>query len=81
MTFPWGALVTSSLLFLVVAFSLPNVHAINSSLKHAAHNIIGPNNPISTPKHHRRLFLAGPWKKAQATFYDGGSGTFGMNIC
>ncbi|CAJ2650070.1 unnamed protein product [Trifolium pratense] len=76
MTFPLGALVTSSLLFLV-AFSLPNVHSINSSWKHAAHNIIGPSNPISTPKHHRRSFLAGPWKKAQATFYEGGSGTFG----
>jgi len=29
------------------------------------------------PKHHRPKFKPGPWKQAFATFYEGGSGTFG----
>lgn len=31
--------------------------------------------------HHRPTFTAGAWKHAHATFYEGGSGTFGMNSC
>jgi len=80
MAFSSGPLVTSLLLFLV-AFSLHNVHAsINSSWKNAAHNNIGPKNLISTPNQNRHMLLAGKWKQAHATFYEGGSGTFGMNI-
>lgn len=30
--------------------------------------------------HHRPKFAPGAWKHAHATFYEGGSGTFGMNI-
>jgi len=71
---------TSLLLFLVV-FPLHNVHAgIDSSWKNAAHNNIGPKKLISTPKNNRHMPLAGKWKQAHATFYEGGSGTFGMNI-
>lgn len=32
------------------------------------------------PKHHRPKFKPGPWKQASATFYEGGSGTFGISI-
>ncbi|KAI6675713.1 hypothetical protein NL676_003619 [Syzygium grande] len=31
----------------------------------------------SLAKHHRPRFAPGPWKQAHATFYEGGSGTFG----
>ncbi|KAM1734354.1 hypothetical protein ACFX11_019847 [Malus domestica] len=31
-------------------------------------------------KHHKPRFTAGPWKCARATFYGGGSGTFGTKI-
>lgn len=70
---------TSSLLFLVI-FSFPNVHAkgIHSSWKHAAHNVIGSNHVINVPRKSGSKFRTGPWKKAQATFYEGGVGTFGM---
>ncbi|KAM2242457.1 hypothetical protein ACFX1S_009414 [Malus domestica] len=34
----------------------------------------GVHHPI---KHHKPRFTAGPWKQAHATFYEGGSGTFG----
>lgn len=30
-------------------------------------------------RNHRPRFVNGPWKHAHATFYEGGSGTFGMN--
>ncbi|XP_058729982.1 expansin-A9-like [Vicia villosa] len=78
MAFPFGAFMTSSLLFLVV-FSFPNVHAkgINSSWKRAAHNVIGSNHVINVPKKSGSKFRTGPWKKAFATFYEGGVGTYG----
>ncbi|KAJ1418922.1 RlpA-like protein, double-psi beta-barrel domain [Sesbania bispinosa] len=76
MAFPSEALVTLALLFLV-AFPLPDVHAnASSSWRYAAHNIVG-NNKVVTPNRHRPKFTAGPWKQAHATFYEGGSGTFG----
>ncbi|CAJ1891363.1 unnamed protein product [Sphenostylis stenocarpa] len=67
MAFPLGALATTTWLFLV-AFSLPNVHA--------AHNHVGSIKKVSI-KRHRPIFKPGPWKQAHATFYEGGSGTFG----
>ncbi|KAK7337132.1 hypothetical protein VNO77_17692 [Canavalia gladiata] len=78
MAFPLAALMISSLLFLV-AFPLPNVHAnnISSSWRHAAHNNVGGNEVVDQPERHRPAFGPGPWKKAYATFYEGGSGTFG----
>ncbi|TKY62096.1 Expansin-A16 protein [Spatholobus suberectus] len=77
MAFPLGALVTTSLLFLV-AFPLPNVHAkVSSSWSHAAHNMAGRRNKIVDLEHHHPVFGPGPWKQAHATFYEGGSGTFG----
>ncbi|XP_061352607.1 expansin-A9-like [Gastrolobium bilobum] len=66
MAFPLGAFLTSSLLFLI-ALPIPEVHA----------NIVGGRNKALTPKHHRPKFRPGPWKQAHATFYEGGSGTFG----
>ena len=62
MEFPLGALLTLSMIFLV-AFTLPNVHA----------NV----NRIPKPHHAHPKFIPGPWKQAHATFYEGGSGTFG----
>lgn len=35
---------------------------------------------VSHNHHHRPKFAPGAWKHAHATFYEGGSGTFGMNI-
>ncbi|MED6216281.1 hypothetical protein PIB30_006221 [Stylosanthes scabra] len=57
-----------TLLFLV-AFAIHDAHASVNSRNYAAHNnIVGP----------RRSMLAfAPWKQAHATFYEGGSGTFG----
>jgi len=68
MAFLWGALLTSTLLFLV-AFSLPNVHA-------AAHNTNKYNNKAQL-RHHRPIFRPTGWKEALATFYEGDSQTFG----
>lgn len=77
---PLGALMTSSLLFLVV-FALPNhVHAeINTSWKHAAPNNVGGADK-TVPIHQHTPFTPGQWKQAYATFYEGGSGTFGIYI-
>ncbi|KAI3441456.1 Expansin [Psidium guajava] len=38
---------------------------------------INRHTPSSHAKHHRPRFTPGPWKQAHATFYEGGSGTFG----
>ncbi|RDX86523.1 Expansin-A9, partial [Mucuna pruriens] len=77
MAFPLGAIVTSSLLFLV-AFLLPNVHAKTSySWKHAANNMPQRRDKKEDLDRRHPPFRPGPWKKAHATFYEGGSGTFG----
>ncbi|XP_027349160.1 expansin-A9-like [Abrus precatorius] len=77
MAFPLGALMTSSLFFLV-AFALPNVHAnISSSWRYAAHNNVGRDNKMVNLEHNHPVFGPGPWRLAHATFYEGGSGTFG----
>ncbi|XP_014495010.1 expansin-A9-like [Vigna radiata var. radiata] len=68
MAFPWGALLTTTLVFLV-AFSLPNVHA--------AENNTNKYNKIGQLRKHRPAFAPTGWKKAQATFYDGDSKSFG----
>lgn len=82
MVSPLGALVTSSFLLLI---AFPDVHAsINSSWKHAAHNSVGGGRKWNKliikngKKHHHPKFVPGPWKQAHATFYEGGSGTFGI---
>lgn len=36
--------------------------------------------PVLPRKHHRPNFKPGPWTPAHATFYEGGSGTFGTNL-
>lgn len=79
MAFPLGALMTTTLLLFLVAFSLiPNVHAtIRSSWGHAAHNMVGRDNKIVDLHKHHPVFGPGPWRQAYATFYEGGSGTFG----
>jgi len=68
MAFPWGALVTTSLVFLV-AFSFPNVDAADEN--------IGKYNKKGHLRKHRPLFKPTVWRQAHATFYDGGSQTFG----
>ncbi|KAG4916385.1 hypothetical protein JHK85_054836 [Glycine max] len=70
---------TTTLLLFLVAFSLiPNVHAtIRSSWGHAAHNMVGRDNKIVDLHKHHPVFGPGPWRQAYATFYEGGSGTFG----
>lgn len=40
----------------------------------------GPDIHVVAHHHHRPKFAPGAWKHAHATFYEGGSGTFGMNI-
>ncbi|KAJ7972324.1 Expansin [Quillaja saponaria] len=72
---PLQAFLASFLLFLI-AFPLPYVHANVNPLwrSHAAGGRGG--HPVA-PKHHRPKFQPGPWKQAHATFYEGGSGTFG----
>jgi len=69
MAFPWGALLTTTLLFLV-AFSLPNAHA--------AENDTNKYNKKGELKKQRPAFAPTGWKKAKATFYDGDSKSFGI---
>ncbi|KAK3406267.1 hypothetical protein EUGRSUZ_K02434 [Eucalyptus grandis] len=66
-------------------------HHRSSSWRHAAHRVAGnrmhyhhprrahvhSGNHHSPAKHNRPKFAPGPWKQAHATFYEGGSGTFG----
>ncbi|KAI5561070.1 hypothetical protein BDE02_16G088700 [Populus trichocarpa] len=66
---------------LLLAIALPDCQAKSKpSLigKQAIHHAIGRQaNHIELPKRHKPKFRPGPWKKAHATFYEGGSGTFG----
>jgi len=64
MAFPWGALLTSTLLF-----SFPNIHAADDSTD--------KYNKKGDIRKHRPLFKPTVWKQAHATFYEGGSETFG----
>ncbi|GKV46345.1 hypothetical protein SLEP1_g53332 [Rubroshorea leprosula] len=48
------------------------VLSVSSSTRHAV-----AASQVAGPKHHRKPFKPGPWKQAHATFYEGGSGTFG----
>jgi hypothetical protein len=70
-----------SLLLLIV---LPDVLA-TAPLRvrgYGAHHAVRVRgHRIQLPKHHRPKFKPGPWKQAHATFYEGGSGTYGMNAC
>ncbi|CAK7343250.1 unnamed protein product [Dovyalis caffra] len=66
---------------LLLAIALPDCQAKSRpsfSGKLAIHHAIGRQaHHIELPKHHRPKFHPGPWKNAHATFYEGGSGTFG----
>ncbi|XP_021817303.1 expansin-A9-like isoform X2 [Prunus avium] len=53
---------------------LPNLKAMLGSLLLLSLLAVFPEHAIA---HHRPRFTAGPWKQAHATFYEGGSGTFG----
>jgi hypothetical protein len=68
---------------LLLAIALPDCQAKSKpSLigKQAIHHAIGRQaNHIELPKRHKPKFRPGPWKKAHATFYEGGSGTFGID--
>ncbi|ESW34792.1 hypothetical protein PHAVU_001G181600 [Phaseolus vulgaris] len=64
MAFPWGALLTSTLLF-----SFPIIHAADDSTD--------KYNKKGDIRKHRPLFKPTVWKQAHATFYEGGSETFG----
>ncbi|MED6221284.1 Expansin-A32 [Stylosanthes scabra] len=60
---------SSIILLFLVAFAIRDAHASVNSWSYAAHNNIAGR---------RRSTLAfSPWKQAHATFYEGGSGTFG----
>lgn len=82
MAFPSGALIlSSSLMLILVAFPVPDVHA--NSWRHAAPNVAGGGGNIrnkaqASSKHHRPKFQPSPWKDAHATFYEGDSGSFGI---
>ena len=72
----------ATLLLLAIAF--PNCQAKSKpslSGKQAIHHAIGRQAlDIELPKrHYKPKFQPGPWKEAHATFYEGGSGTFGMD--
>lgn len=47
---------------------------------HKRHAMRGRGKRFNLLKHHRPKFKPGPWTKAHATFYEGGSGSFGMNV-
>jgi hypothetical protein len=68
---------------LLLAIALPDCQAKSKpSLlgKQAIHHAIGRQaKHIELPKRHKPKFRPGPWKKAHATFYEGGSGTFGID--
>ncbi|KAL3569591.1 hypothetical protein D5086_029481 [Populus alba] len=69
----------ATLLLLAIAF--PHCQAKSKpslSGKQAIHHAIGRQaHDIELPKRHKPKFQSGPWKEAHATFYEGGSGTFG----
>lgn len=61
---------------------------VRSSWGHVGHNVVGkrglvihhvhpPERVLSKEEHHRPKFKPGPWKQAYATFYQGGSQSFG----
>ncbi|PKI57632.1 hypothetical protein CRG98_021960 [Punica granatum] len=64
------------------------LEGVRSSWLHVGHNVVGKRGQIvhhfhlskrslAKAQHHRPKFQPGPWKQAFATFYQGGSGTFG----
>ncbi|KAJ6968677.1 expansin-A4-like [Populus alba x Populus x berolinensis] len=71
----------ATLLLLAIAF--PHCQAKSKpslSGKQAIHHAIGRQaHDIELPKRHKPKFQSGPWKEAHATFYEGGSGTFGID--
>lgn len=67
--------------------TLPNLRTLLGSL--LLFPLLLPDHVITTAnlarlglhrKHHKPRFTAGPWKRARAMFYGGGSRTFGMKI-
>jgi hypothetical protein len=80
MALPLHALFVS--LLLLIALSADHAHA--AVVRHGRHRwhkrhavrVTGKRFPLI--KHHRPKFKPGPWKQAHATFYEGGSGSFGI---
>ena len=78
MALPLRALLGLFFLLFVIGGLLPDhVHAWRTAHPHHLRRGHGQNALIH--KHHRPKFKPGPWINAHATFYEGGSGTFGMN--
>ncbi|EOY07988.1 PREDICTED: expansin-A9 [Theobroma cacao] len=71
---------TLLLLAVIIMLLLPECHADHpvkktSSIHHVVRRV---GNPVVSLKHKGRPpFKPGPWKQGHATFYEGGSGTFG----
>ena len=86
MASPFKTLSATTLLLLaviIITMLLPECHADEpfektSSIHHVLRRV---GRRIVSPKHRhgRPPFKPGPWNQAHATFYEGGSGTFGMN--
>ncbi|PON48999.1 Expansin [Parasponia andersonii] len=76
MALPLRALLGFLFLLLVAGGLLPDhVQAWETGHRGNGRSGHGRNPPVH--KHHRPKFKPGPWINAHATFYDGGSGTFG----
>jgi len=75
MALPLRALLGLLLLVLVVVVALPD----HVRAWRVPHRHVGRGRGRFPPprKHHRPNFRPGPWTPAHATFYEGGSGTFG----
>lgn len=76
-----------SVTLLLLAIALTHCHAYQGARgrhypagKHSTDHAIGRHyHHVALPKRHRPKFNPGPWTNAHATFYSGGSGTFGIN--
>ncbi|XP_028777173.1 expansin-A9-like [Neltuma alba] len=70
MALPLRTLLASFMLFLIIiALWLPHVHADANPSQHVGG---GTRIALSQPR-----FVPSPWRQAHATFYEGGSGTYG----
>lgn len=72
---------TTMLLLAVIIIStlLPECHAEKTGLIHHVIRRNGHKSHSPRVMHKKPPFKPGPWNQAHATFYEGGSGSFGIN--
>ncbi|XLR27224.1 hypothetical protein S83_055124, partial [Arachis hypogaea] len=69
---------SSIILLVLVTFAIRDAHASVNSWSYAAHNNIVGRSTLAIFNHQQRpKFVSGQWMQAHATFYEGGSGTYG----